>query len=106
MNAAAWGWLVQRVLRFRCRDVDSAFKLYRREIFDRIELKSDGALIDAEVLARATRAGYTIRTLPVSHLPRTAGAQTGARPGVILKAFVELMKLRREILATGTRRPG
>jgi len=100
INAACWGWLVQRMLRFRCRDVDSAFKLYRRKIFDDIELKSTGALIDAEVLARASHLGCTIRTLPVTHLPRKAGEQTGAKASVILRAFKELIALRREILST------
>ena len=99
VNAACWGWLVQRMLQFRCRDVDSAFKLYRREMFDRMALKSTGALIDAEVLARASRLGYTIRTLPVTHLPRAAGEQTGAKPGVILRAFKELVALRKDILS-------
>ena len=97
LNAACWGFLVQRMLGFRCRDVDSAFKLYKREIFDRITLKSTGAMIDAEVLSRAARLGYTIRTTPVTHLPRVAGTQTGAKLGVILRAFKELVKLRRDI---------
>ena len=97
-NAACWGWLVKRMLRFRCRDVDGAFKLFRREIFDRIEMKSTGAMISAEILARATHAGYTMIDIPVTHLPRTAGTQTGAKFRVILKAFKELVKLRKEIL--------
>lgn len=100
VNAACWGLLVQRLLGFRCRDVDSAFKLYKREIFDKINLKSNSALIDAEILARATRAGYTIQTLPVTHLPRIAGVQTGAGLRVILQAFKELLKLRRDIRGT------
>lgn len=98
MNAACWGWMVQRALRFRCRDVDSAFKLYKRAIFDRIHLQSTGALIDAEVLSRAVRLGYTIRTIPVTHLPRKAGTQTGAKLRVILRAFKELWRLRKDIL--------
>ena len=103
INGACWSWLVQRMLRFRCRDVDSAFKLYRREIFDRIELKSTGALIDAEVLARAAHLGYRIQTVPVQHLPRKAGTQTGAKLRVILRAFKELLRLRRDILGKGVR---
>ncbi len=100
LNAKCWGFLVQRVLGFRCRDVDSAFKLYKREIFDRIQLKSTGALIDAEVLARAAHLGYTITTTPVTHLPRVAGSQTGAKFSVILRAFKELLRLRRDIKST------
>ena len=100
LNAYCWGKLVQKVLGFRCRDVDSAFKLYRREIFDHIEMKSTGALIDTEILARANRAGYTLGEVPVRHKPRIAGEQTGANLKVILRAFKELMKLRKTILAT------
>ena len=100
INAFLWGKFVQRVLGFRCRDVDSAFKLYRREIFDCIELKSTGALIDAEIIARALRAGYTLTTVPVGHRPRVAGRQTGANLKVIARAFKELWKLRKDIRAT------
>ena len=99
LNARCWGALVQAVLGLRCRDVDSAFKLYRREIFDRIELRSTGALIDAEILARAARAGYTLTEVPVRHRPRRVGQQTGSNPRVILRAFKELMALRGNILA-------
>ncbi|MCD6303951.1 MAG: glycosyltransferase family 2 protein [Planctomycetes bacterium] len=99
LNACLWGLLVRRLLGLRCRDVDSAFKLYRREIFDRMELKSTGALIDAEILARATRAGRTLIEVPVTHRPRAAGKQTGANLKVILRALRELLKLRKAILA-------
>ena len=103
INAACWGWLVKTLLRFKARDVDSAFKLYRREIFEHIEMKSTGALIDAEILARARRAGYTLGEIGVRHLPRTAGEQTGANIKVILRAFKELRRLRRDILNTPPR---
>ncbi len=103
LNAWLWGRLVTRLLGFRCRDVDSAFKLYRREIFDRIDMKSTGALIDAEILARGVRAGYTLAEVPVSHRPRVAGRQTGAKLSVILRAFKELMCLRKEIVSNDRR---
>jgi hypothetical protein len=79
------------------RDIDCAFKLYKREFFDNIKLVSTGALIDAEVLARAVRKGYRVVQKGVHHYPRTAGAQTGANPRVILRAFRELFVLWRQI---------
>jgi len=100
ISAFCWCALVKKLLRFRCRDVDCAFKLYRREIFDHIELKSTGALIDAEVLARADRAGYTLTEVPVGHRPRIAGRQTGGNLKVILRAFGELLRLRKAIINT------
>lgn len=97
LNAWCWGRLVNLLFNMRVRDVDCAFKLYPRELFDRIEMHSTGALIDTEVLARARRIGYRIIQLGVHHYPRTAGQQTGANLRVILRAFRELLILRGRI---------
>lgn len=100
----AWGWtlLVNLLLGLRLRDVDCAFKLYPRRLFEAIEMKSMGALIDAEILARAKRLGYTIGQIGVHHYPRVAGRQTGANLPVILRAFRELLRLGRDIRRTST----
>ena len=55
INSACWAALVQKMLRFQCADVDCAFKLFRRDVLDGMVLKSSGALISAEILARASR---------------------------------------------------
>ena len=99
LNGWAWGKLVNLLFGLKLRDIDCAFKLYRREIFDHLEMKSNGALIDTEILARAQRAGYSMTQLPVRHYPRTAGQSSGANLKVILRAFKELFQLRRQILA-------
>jgi len=99
-NAWAWGVLVRRVLHFRCRDVDSAFKLFPRKMLDHFEMKSAGAMIDAELFSRATRAGFTTGEVGVDHRPRLAGKQEGAKLSIILRAFWELWRLRKDILAT------
>jgi glycosyltransferase involved in cell wall biosynthesis len=100
LNAACWGRLVRWMLSFQCRDVDCAFKLYKREMFSRMQLKSTGALINAEIFGRSARMGYTVKDIPVTHLPRLAGTQTGAKFSVILRAFKELRKLRKDIRST------
>lgn len=94
LNAFLWGALVNALFKIRVSDVDSAFKLYRRKIFDEITLTSQGALIDTEVLAKARARGFTITEVGVNHYPRLAGEQTGAKLSVILKAFKELFKLK------------
>ena len=98
INAWCWTKLVCFLFGMKIRDIDCAFKLYKRKIFDDITLKSTGALIDAEILARAIRKGYSVTQRPVRHYPRTAGAQTGAKLKVIIRAFKELFELRRDIL--------
>lgn len=97
INAWCWTQLVCFLFGMKIRDIDCAFKLYKREIFDNIHLVSTGALIDTEVLARAIRKGYRVAQQGVHHYPRTAGAQTGANLRVILRAFKELFGLWRKI---------
>lgn len=105
INAFAWTVLVNLVFRLWLRDIDCAFKLYPRRLFQEIEMKSKGALIDTEILARAKRLGYTIGQVGVHHYPRTAGEQTGANLRVILRAFKELFALRKDIQRTQRRDP-
>lgn len=101
-NAYCWTKLVGLLFHLKLKDIDCAFKLYKRKIFDQIEMVSTGALIDTEILARLSRKGYTITQVGVHHYPRTAGKSTGANIKVILRAFRELLKLRKKILETKT----
>jgi len=95
INAWCWTRLVNILFGMRIRDIDCAFKIYKREIFDNIEMVSNGALIDSEILARATKKGYKVVQKGVHHYPRTAGEQTGAKIGVILKALKKLFTLKK-----------
>ncbi|HSW47398.1 MAG TPA: glycosyltransferase family 2 protein, partial [Phycisphaerae bacterium] len=67
-------------------------------LFDEIPMYSEGALIDAEVLARASRKGYRIGQVGVHHYPRLAGRPSGASLKVVIRAFVELIRLRGRIV--------
>ncbi|GMU82723.1 MAG: hypothetical protein AMXMBFR47_25940 [Planctomycetota bacterium] len=103
LNALAWGTLVNLLFGLGIRDVDCAFKIYPRRLFDEIEMHATGALIDTEILARAQRRGYTIGQVGVHHYPRTAGQQTGANFKVILRAFRELFRLYHNIRQSGAK---
>ncbi len=91
----AWGWkmLVRLLLRVRVRDIDCAFKLFRREVFERIQVRAVGAMVNTEILAQAAGFGMRMKEVPVSHFPRQHGQPTGANLRVILRAFKELFKL-------------
>lgn len=93
INGWAWTKLVCLLFRMKVKDIDCAFKLYKRKIFDNIKLISTGALTDTEILVRAIGKGYTITQKGVHHYPRIAGSQTGANLKVIARAFKELFKL-------------
>jgi len=90
--AWAWNTLVNLLFGYLGRDIDCAFKLFRRDVLEKVALTSSGALIDTQLLAGAKRRGCRIREVAVSHFPRQAGHQTGADPRVVLRAFRDLIR--------------
>ncbi|MGP8161781.1 MAG: glycosyltransferase family 2 protein [Candidatus Dormibacteria bacterium] len=77
------------------RDVNCGFKLFSRAVGQ--GLTADGALVSTELLVRARAQGLGIVDVPVPHYPRLTGRPTGARPAVVLRAFAELWRLRRQL---------
>jgi glycosyltransferase involved in cell wall biosynthesis len=98
-----WSMLCTLVFGYTVRDVDCGFKLFRREIVQKLapQIASRGATFSIEWLVRAKRAGYRFAELPVSHRPRVAGSQTGANIRVITRAFRELARLRLQLWREG-----
>jgi glycosyltransferase involved in cell wall biosynthesis len=97
LNAQGWKTLVNLLFGYTARDVDCAFKLFRRRVWESMTVHARGATFSAEFLIKARRLGFQVKELPVSHLPRTAGSPTGARPEVIVRAFSELFRLWRHL---------
>jgi len=75
------------------RDINFSFKLMRRELLDAVELRSEGSLIDAELVVKAKNLGFVIQQLGLDYFPRTRGQSTLSSPGVILKILRELAAL-------------
>lgn len=79
---------------FRFKDIDCGFKMFRKEALDKImPLKSEGAMITTEILARANRANLKISEVEVHHYPRIYGDQSGGNLRVILRAIRESLIL-------------
>lgn len=91
--------LVRILFGMKMRDINFAFKLCRRHIFDHVELKSEGSFIDAELAIRAQKLGYRIVQFGVDYFPRTRGVSTLSSPAVIVKILREMRDLRAELRA-------
>lgn len=89
--------LIKALFGVKVRDINFAFKLCRTKIFEDIELKSEGSFIDAELIIRATRMGYSIVQMGVDYFPRTRGTSTLSSPGVILTILREMWSLRGDL---------
>jgi glycosyltransferase involved in cell wall biosynthesis len=95
--ALVYNWVIAVLFLGGFRDVDCAFKLFRREVFERVPLervRSNGAFFSAELLINLRRAGIRTREVGVPHYPRTAGKAKGQQPKVILRAIRDLLRLR------------
>jgi glycosyltransferase involved in cell wall biosynthesis len=92
LNAWAWNRLVRLLFGLKVRDIDCAFKLFHRKVFEGIQLESSGAMISTEMLVKIKGRGFELHETGVLHSPRLAGIQTGANLRVILRAFKELFR--------------
>ena len=85
--------LIRVLFGLRIKDVNFSFKLFRRALLDKFQLKSEGSLIDVEFLVRAQKAGANIIQIGVDYFPRSRGISTLSSPGVILKILREMLQL-------------
>lgn len=93
VNSAGWNLIGRMFLGVKVKDLNCAFRFYRKTFLDSITIDSDGAMINMEMYAKAHKLGMRIKEVEVTHLPRKFGKQTGANPLVIVRAFKELFQL-------------
>jgi glycosyltransferase involved in cell wall biosynthesis len=91
---AAWQRFVAAVLHLGVRDADCAFRLVRRDLLARLDLRAGGALVGPELLVKSRAAGARIVELPVRHRVRVAGRGAGAGRRLSPRTGRELRGLR------------
>ena len=98
-TSLCYNYLLRLIFDIHYWDIDCAFKLFKADLFKKIEIKSIDAFIDAEIMLKAEQLGYTVTELGVKHLPRVDGISTGARPSVIFRTIKEVFDYRKEYKA-------
>jgi glycosyltransferase involved in cell wall biosynthesis len=93
----AYNELIRALFDLGVKDVNFSFKLFRRALLQRIELKSNGSFIDVEFLVRAKNAGAHIIQIGVDYFPRTRGVSTLSSWRVIGNILREMRQLRAEL---------
>jgi len=94
LYSSGYNLLIETMFGLRVRDVNFAFKLFRRAVIEAIEIRSRGSFIDAELLLEARRHGFTVRQVGVHYRPRVAGESTLADPGIARRCATEALRYR------------
>lgn len=89
----AYNGLIGLLFGWPHRDINFSFKLMRREVLEAVELRSEGSLIDAELVVKAKNLGFTIQQLGLDYFPRTRGRSHLAGLDVVAKILRELVRL-------------
>ena len=93
----SYNHLIRTLFGLRVRDVNFAFKLFRRSVLEKFTLTSEGSFIDAEFLLRARKAGCVIIQIGLDYFPRTRGTSTLGSVPVIVDILRDMAARWREL---------
>lgn len=93
--AKGWAFSLWLFFGLKLRDVDCGFKMIKKEVLEKIgKLESTrGGMINAELVIKAKRYDFRLAQVGVSHYPRIAGKPSGATVPVIVKSYIDLLRL-------------
>jgi glycosyltransferase involved in cell wall biosynthesis len=95
ITSKIWELSIFILFGLKVHDIDCGFKLISKKVAEKIpHLESErGAFISSEFLIKAKKAGFKIAEVPVTHYPRITGVGTGRKLNVIIKSFIDLLRL-------------
>jgi hypothetical protein len=91
ITSIVYNLIVRLLFKLPDRDVNCAFKLYPRILFDEIDLKSVHYFIDAEIAIQAKLLNYQTTQVGVTHLPRINGTSAAANPVSVFRVIKEII---------------
>jgi len=71
--SCGYNTLINLLFDLNVKDIDCAFKLFRREVFDKIKIESSHFFVNTEILAKAKFYGFNIAEIGIKHYPRLNG---------------------------------
>jgi glycosyltransferase involved in cell wall biosynthesis len=92
LYTAVYNKMIRMLFGLDTQDVNFSYKMVKRELLQKLDLKSEGSFIDAEMLLEAKRLGGRIREIPIMYYPRTLGESTLASPSVIARILYEMSR--------------
>lgn len=94
----SWGYnsLAGFLFDLQIKDIDCAFKIFKKEIFKKIKIESNNFFVNTEILAKARFFKFKILEIGVPHFSRKAGKSSVSFKYIPL-TLKELIRIRRSI---------
>ncbi len=96
----AYRWAVRLTYGLNYRDIGFALKLFPASLLLDQHLYSRTGAIDVELLSHARHKNYPVRQYPVNYVARKYGISRIATPANIVAMAIELLRIRRQVLAS------
>ena len=71
--SSLYSWLTSVLTEIRCGDISNSFKMYRREVWEAIGLRSNSFDLSAELVVKAAVLGYGVDQVPATWVNRQVG---------------------------------
>lgn len=89
-----YNFLIEFLFGTKIKDINSGFKIYKREIFDGVELISNSPFIDVEIFIRALKKNAIVKQYPIVFKHRAAGVSYIARPAVVVATMMDMLRFK------------
>lgn len=86
-------WTVRLAFGLHLRDIDCDFRLFRRSIFDTVEMTKSSGVICVELMKKVQDAGFRIRQVPVHHFHRAYGKSQFFNFGRVARTLLDLTRM-------------
>ncbi len=89
MLSRVYNAIVNSLLSLDIKDVNCAFKLLNTSLYHKLNIRSTGPLINAEIIAKCRLSHISVEEIGVRHYPRTSGSST-VNGSMALRSLFEL----------------
>jgi len=89
-----YNFLIRFLFRTNIKDINSGFKIYKRKVFENMELISNSPFVDVEIFIKALKRNFIIKQYPVIFKHRKAGKSYISRPAVVLKTAADMLRFK------------
>ena len=94
LYSMVYNLLVRFLFGTRVRDINFAFKLFKRRVLTKVELAARGSFIDAELMIKSDRSGFRTVQFGVDYFARLRGVSELWSVDVIMKIMKEMLSYR------------